>query len=1015
VKTGLLLALVGLFLLSSSVTAQYPPPGNYPISSFDTQLQNEEQIWICPTDSTVIIANWRDFRLGYRQIGMGRSWIIPDFWTDSLLSPAMQVFSWQSDPNLTADRNGNFYMSVLDYQPGNHDDSSYISVYKSTDKGISWTGPVTVVDTIGPYFEDKQFTVTDWTTGPSAGNVYMAWARFPNPTRIMFARSTDGGASFDDTVVIGPVLDDQNCGYGQMDAGQFACPLVGSDGSVYVCWIGNDVDSTGGCGVYYSLKIVKSTDGGVTFSEPQVIRRTYGNWGEVEGGVNVYNQPTPIGDVSGGPYDGNLYIAYASVDLDNSPAYDYNVEFIRSADDGTTWSEPIYVNDDLTGLGAVSDQFHPWMVCNTQGTLAIIWYDQRTDLVNHTLFDAYAAYSFDGGETFTKNHRISQSSIDPSGLKSARTATTQALASPTEARAPMAGLIAEYIGISSYNDYLHAAWTSVAGGDQNVTGANWAYRVLAPRLMLPADGGPLILDNQVFDWATSWKPAEDTYQLQISQLSNFTTTVLDVEVDTAYYEATPGILLEGSTYYWRVRAYGPSGEGWEEWSGWSDTWSFTAYINLCVDTDGDGFGDPWVGTNTCPPDNCPFDYNPAQIDTDGDGSGDVCDLSEQYYDTVSTGCTQLTVGNTGNFGDDADYGSVMDYSNFGDCDPTANLYLYDGSPLVSYIDGNDTIAEWTAYDHSSYFDVDDLNPTAPTVDGADYQVYHSGGFVNHDSTLGLEKSFWAPKQPDSCNFIITRTKIFSYDGLTHAGLNIGEYVDWDIPSDDPGKNYPGYSSPHNLVFLQGLETNGTGCQSNENRWGGNAFLAAYLNDTCVADGGGQPIAEPYGYYLADNLLYLYPSMGLVPSEVYEMMSASGFNAYPGTPGAYDYHAVMTYVHDFTLETGDTLEIYAALVTVENGPIEFLLAGVDKAGAWMLDHLRAECGGCCVPPIRGNADGAGDVNVSDLTFLVGYLFQGAEAPPCEDEGDVDGSGATNVSDLTFLVAYLFQGGPPPAPC
>ena len=834
----------------------------------------------------------------------------------------------------------------------------------------------------------------------------------------MFARSTDGGASFDDTVVVGPVLDDQNCDYGQMDAGQFACPLVGSDGAVYVCWIGNDVDSTGGCGVYYSLKYVKSTDGGVTFSEPQVIRRTYGNWGEVEGGVDVYNQPSPIGDISGGPHDGNLYIAYSSRDLDNAPAYDYNIEFIRSTDGGATWSEPIYVNDDLTGPGAVSDQFHPWMVCNTQGTLALIWYDQRTDPVNHTLFDAFVAYSFDGGETFTKNQRISQFSIDPSGLKSARSVTSQALAEPTTDRAPMAGLIAEYIGISSYNDYLHAAWTSVASGDQNVTGANWPYQILAPRLMSPDNAGPLMLDNRVFTWATCWKPNLDSYELQIATSSDFSfaSIVVDATVDTAYYEVGDGILQENTTYFWRARAYGPSGEGWDEWSEWSDVWSFTAYVNTCVDTDGDGFGDPWVTTNTCPPDNCPYTYNPDQIDTDGDGSGDACDLSEQYYDTVSTGCTQLTVGNTGNFGDDADYGSAMDYSNFGDCDPTANLYLYDGSPLISYIDGVDTVAEWAAYDRSSYYDVDDLPPTTPTVDGPDYQVYHSGGFVNHDSTLGLEKSFWAPKQPDSCNFIITRTKLFSYDGAAHGGLNIGEYVDWDVPSDDQGQNYAGYSETHNLIFLQGSESNGVGCQPNDNRWGGHAFLTAYLNDTCVAGEGGDPITGPHGYYAADNQVYLYQSMGLVPSEVYEMMSQAGPAMYPAGPDPYDYHLVITYLVDFTLQPGDTLELYAVLVTAENSPGGTeLFTGVEKARVWMYDHLRGECGGCCVPPIRGNADGAGEVNVSDLTFLVGYLFQGGPAPGCTEEGDADGSGATNVSDLTYLVAYLFQGGPPPPPC
>jgi len=68
--------------------------------------------------------------------------------------------------------------------------------------------------------------------------------------------------------------------------------------------------------------------------------------------------------------------------------------------------------------------------------------------------------------------------------------------------------------------------------------------------------------------------------------------------------------------------------------------------------------------------------------------------------------------------------------------------------------------------------------------------------------------------------------------------------------------------------------------------------------------------------------------------------------------------------------------------------------------------------CCIGRV-GNVDEDFDdqVNVSDLTQLVAYLFQGAPEPDCSGEANVDGSldGNINVSDLTFLVAYLFQGG------
>jgi hypothetical protein len=68
-------------------------------------------------------------------------------------------------------------------------------------------------------------------------------------------------------------------------------------------------------------------------------------------------------------------------------------------------------------------------------------------------------------------------------------------------------------------------------------------------------------------------------------------------------------------------------------------------------------------------------------------------------------------------------------------------------------------------------------------------------------------------------------------------------------------------------------------------------------------------------------------------------------------------------------------------------------------------------------MRGNvdADPADEVTVSDLIYLVDYMFSGGPEPTCPKEADIDGSLTIDVSDLIYLVDYMFTGGYAPLPC
>jgi ankyrin repeat protein len=64
-------------------------------------------------------------------------------------------------------------------------------------------------------------------------------------------------------------------------------------------------------------------------------------------------------------------------------------------------------------------------------------------------------------------------------------------------------------------------------------------------------------------------------------------------------------------------------------------------------------------------------------------------------------------------------------------------------------------------------------------------------------------------------------------------------------------------------------------------------------------------------------------------------------------------------------------------------------------------------------LRGDANTDKKTTVSDVVFLINYLFKGGIEPEPEYLGDVNCDGKVTVSDVVWLINYLFKGGP--APC
>lgn len=608
-------------LLMTPASALGQIPANYPVIT-GAQPQNEVLVRHSPTDSGVLVAACRDFQLGYRRLGVAYTHDGGGSWT-SWLFPT-PYHPWQTDPVLSVDAEGRFYLCMMDLDPPvpPYEGKQCELVFcVSTDGGVDWETRGRVGGRLGVDFEDKPWVAIDRTGGAHHGNVYVAWARFDwpvaEPGRIMFARSADGAYSFGDTLVMASPFDFSQCGLSVIEssAGEWSLPLVDAEGSVYVFWVGPVLD-TATCRVDWVVRMRKSVDGGVSFAPTADVFPVYGNWGYVSGGAAYGgNILTGTTDISGGPFDGNIYVATATTAAEDPYGSDYDVMLFRSNDGGVSWDEPVRVNDDVDPTGEIS-QFHPQLTCNAEGTLAMVYYDQLTDTANHMKFDVFAAYSFDGGATISTSHRISEVSVDPAIMNTVSSSAWLDEYSATAALNPNAAPFAEYIGVAMYDQAVHAVWTDTRNATQDIYGADWEIPLLEPRLLEPLDGDTVLGDPE-FRWAAAWDVSDDRYRLEVALDSLFGALLWSGYADSNLVAL---LSMPETTLYWRVKAFMIGTGDSSDYSGVR-----RVQISRCQDSDGDGYGDPGVPENVCPADNCAWDFNPTQEDVDGDGFGDVCD------------------------------------------------------------------------------------------------------------------------------------------------------------------------------------------------------------------------------------------------------------------------------------------------------------------------------------------------------------------------------------------------------
>ncbi|MGH9266605.1 MAG: sialidase family protein, partial [Acidimicrobiales bacterium] len=173
---------------------------------------------------------------------------------------------------------------------------------------------------------------------------------------------------------------------------------VDSKGVAYVVW------PTGTANVTpappSAMAVSTSRDQGRTWSSVVGIPFSYDN---ARGGpANAYQQ------LAVSPQTGSLHIVY---NQNPTPAIEGRSDVFHRAsyDGGATWTAPKDITDDRADLYA--GQFFPNLTIAPNGRIDIAWWDTR-DTPGMRLNDVYYSYSIDDGQTWSRNQRITDRSID---------------------------------------------------------------------------------------------------------------------------------------------------------------------------------------------------------------------------------------------------------------------------------------------------------------------------------------------------------------------------------------------------------------------------------------------------------------------------------------------------------------------------------------------------------------------------------------------------------------------------
>jgi hypothetical protein len=317
-----------------------------------------------------------------------------------------------SEPSVSIGPDGTAYVAGGGTKP----DANALWVTTSRDGGKTW-GSATQIkenDASTKYYADEPMVTADPT---KPGTAYVVWndnlTTDNGPIKIWLSKTTDGGKTWSKPAVLvnatnwhaafdQPVLVDSHSGvlyevYWSVAPNKVAkktCKTVTRKGKKKkICTTKQVVPSNPT--FKSSVAVVKSTDGGQTWSAPTTVHSI----AEFADAANVASYAPLSAAID--PGSGKLYVAFG--DGTQSSGTTEDISLVSSADGGATWSSAARVN-----AGAGSPAMFPTVAVNASGAVGVLYYafPGSSKTAQPLKADVWFTSSTDGGQHFGNDQHL---------------------------------------------------------------------------------------------------------------------------------------------------------------------------------------------------------------------------------------------------------------------------------------------------------------------------------------------------------------------------------------------------------------------------------------------------------------------------------------------------------------------------------------------------------------------------------------------------------------------------------